>query len=389
MSPHPLTSQRGAATLAITLMLAFVVLLSVAFANRSMLFEAKTSANQYHAAQAYEAAEAGLDWALVQLNSNTPIGDDCLPNTGSAATLFRERSMAQMQAACLERDGGWSCRCPLTGEPPAADEAGVPTFVIRLAAAEQPGLLQLTSTGRSNGASGSRAQVHVLLGRLPGLDTLPAAALTVRGVPTFGAGTFGVYNTAPAGGGLTVHSSGAIDTAPLHLVSTPGTPATASVIADDPALAQLTAQGLFASMFRMDKAAWRTQPAVRELGCESACDAVLAQLVGSPVTQPLVWLRGGLRLDSATVLGSPEHPVLLVADGPVELHAGAVIHGVVYGTAASWTDTASAAVHGAVILEGDLQATGSTQIHHNNAVLQALHDRTGSYARVPGSWRDF
>ena len=62
MSPHPLTSQRGAATLAITLMLAFVVLLSVAFANRSMLFEAKTSANQYHAAQAYEAAEAGLDW---------------------------------------------------------------------------------------------------------------------------------------------------------------------------------------------------------------------------------------------------------------------------------------------------------------------------------------
>ena len=40
--------------------------------------------------------------------------------------------------------------------------------------------------------------------------------------------------------------------------------------------------------------------------------------------------------------------------GAVELHAGAVIHGLVYGTAATWSDTAGAAIHGAVVLEGDL-----------------------------------
>jgi hypothetical protein len=96
-----------------------------------------------------------------------------------------------------------------------------------------------------------------------------------------------------------------------------------------------------------------------------------------------------LKLETPIVLGTPEHPVLLVVDGPVDIHAKAVIHGAVYVTSSSWTDSAGASIHGAVLVEGDLQATGATQISHNAALLLALHDHTGSYARVPGSWRDF
>ena len=59
-------TQRGASTVAITLLLSFVIVLGVSFANRSMLFEVRTSANHYRAAQAHEAAEAGIDWALAQ-----------------------------------------------------------------------------------------------------------------------------------------------------------------------------------------------------------------------------------------------------------------------------------------------------------------------------------
>jgi hypothetical protein len=154
---------------------------------------------------------------------------------------------------------------------------------------------------------------------------------------------------------------------------------------DDPALAQLSVQGLFASVFRMDKATWRAQPTVRIVDCKSACDQSLAQ---TPYTS-LMWLDGGLKLDTPIVLGTPERPVLLVVDGPVDIHANATIHGVVYTTSPTWTDTAGASVNGAVLVEGDLQATGATQINHNAALLKALHDRTGSYARVPGSWRDF
>lgn len=391
MNTHPTrATQRGAATLAIALMLVFVIFLGVGFANRSLLFEARTSVNQYHAAQAFEAAEAGLEWAVVLMNRQTPVGDDCLPSSDSAATLFRERALSSMQASCALVDGVWSCHCPASGEPRASERGGSTlSFIVRFTATEQPGLLRLTSTGTLADVNPTRAQVQQLLGRVPGLDSPPAAALTVRGTPSFGSALFGAHHTDPASGGLTVHSGGAIDTASLPLVSAPGTPAAASVLDQDSDLFRMTPEQLFASVFRMDKTTWQSQPAVREINCESACDSALTQTVGNPVTNPLVWLQGGLRLDTPMQLGTPQRPVLLVVDGPVELHAAAVIHGVVYSTASTWTDTAGASLHGAVILEGDLQASGPTQIHHNAAVLAALHERTGSYARLPGSWRDF
>ncbi len=380
MKPRSPKSQHGATTIAIALMLSFVALLSVAFAHRSVLFDARTSVNQYRAAQAREATEAGVALALAQLNNGTPIGDDCRPSTHASATVFRERDVASMRAACTARDGAWSCRCDVSSEPP---NDGSLAFAIRLAETQTPGVLQLSASGS---ASGSRSQLQVRLGRLPGLDTLPAAALTVRGSASFGAGSFGVHHTDPASGGLTLHSGAALPSLPLQLSSTPGTPASASVLGSDPALAQLTPQGLFASLFRMDKTSWRTQPMAHELDCHTPCDTALAN---AGTRHQLLWLRGGLHLDTPLVLGTPQRPVLMVVDGPVVLQAGAVIHGLVYGTHANWVDTAGAAIHGAVVLEDALQASGNTQIHHHIAVLQALHQHTGTYARVAGSWRDF
>lgn len=374
------SSQRGASTIALTLLLSFVALLSVVFANRSVLLDAKASVNQYRAAQAREASEAGLAWALAQLNNSTPVGDDCRPSGNAGDLPFRERSVATMRASCTARDGEWSCRCSGLGQP--SGEASL-AYSIQLAETDTPGVLQLDSRGTSGS---SRSQMQVRLGRLPGLDSLPAAALTVRGSASFGAGAFGVHHTDPASGGLTLHSGADLPSLPLQLTSTPGTPASASVLAADPALAALAPQGLFASLFRMHKASWRAQPMVHELDCSNACDTTLAEAASR---HQLVWLRGGLRLDTPVTLGTPQRPVLLVVDGPVALQAGAVIHGLVYGTHASWVDTGGASIHGAVVLEDMLQASGSTQIHHHLAVLQALHQHTGSYARVSGSWRDF
>ncbi|GAB4563665.1 MAG: hypothetical protein Tsb007_31840 [Rhizobacter sp.] len=374
------TPQRGASTIAVTLLLSFVALLSVVFANRSVLLDAKTSVNQYRAAQAREAAEAGLAWALAQMNNSTPIGDDCRPSGNASDSPFRERSVAAMRASCTARGGEWSCSCGASSQP--SDDASQ-TFSIQFAETGTAGVMQLNARGA---AGGSLSQLQVHLGRLPGLDSLPAAALTVRGPATFGTGTFGVHHTDPASGGLTLHSGAPLASWPSYLRSTPGTPASASVLADDAALAALAPQGLFTSLFRMDKSHWRTQPMVHELDCSNACDGALAE---AATRHQLLWLRGGLRLDTPVSLGTSQRPVLLVVDGPIELNGSAVIHGLVYATHASWVDTAGAAIHGAVVLEDALQASGNTQIHHHLAVLQALHQHTGSYARLANSWRDF
>src|SRR5579864_6530565 len=85
--------QRGAAALVVTALLFFAMLLVVAAANRSVLVEALSSANQYRSTQAFQAAEAGLEWAVAKLNDDTPLGDDCLPSDAVGAASFRDRRL--------------------------------------------------------------------------------------------------------------------------------------------------------------------------------------------------------------------------------------------------------------------------------------------------------
>ena len=125
--------QRGAAALVVTMLLVFAMLIVVAVANRNAIVETRASANQYRSTQSFEAAEAGLEWALARLNDNTPIGDDCLPSADPAAPSFRERYLRDdgagfvaatgddagtpvpLQAACVRGESGWSCSCPASG----------------------------------------------------------------------------------------------------------------------------------------------------------------------------------------------------------------------------------------------------------------------------------
>ena len=53
--------QRGVAALVITVLLFFTMLLASVYLNRNLVFEQRSSANQYRATQAFEAAEAGLE----------------------------------------------------------------------------------------------------------------------------------------------------------------------------------------------------------------------------------------------------------------------------------------------------------------------------------------
>jgi hypothetical protein len=381
-----MNAQRGAAALPITLMLAFAVLLAVAFANRSVLLQVRSSVHQLHAAQAHEAAQAGLAWTLAQLNRSTPVGEDCRPTQASDATPWHEHARrGPLQASCVAEGEGWACHCPLDGEPRPVQHATSPAFHIQLSAdPAQPDRWALTATGRGGIATGRTVQLQLAIGRLPVLDTLPAAALAVRGNASF-SGDVTLTHTHVASGGVTLHSGGSVQGAGLRVVSSPGTPARASILSDQAALASLSATGLHASVFRMERSLWREQPGVAAVNCSSACDAGLAEAARQ---HTLIALDGGLRLDTPLTLGTPQRPVVLVVDGPVELNAAVTIHGLVYTHHPQWTDSAGTTIRGAVIAEHDLRAEGPTTIHHDIAVLQALQQRGGTHAPVAGSWRD-
>jgi hypothetical protein len=377
---------RGVAALPVTLMLSFVALLAVAYSQRGVLFEIQSTRNLARATQAREAAQAGLAWAVARLNRPGPADEDCHLSEAPTATPWAERAAAgALQASCVLEGSGWSCHCPTTAEARRVDTTASPSFGVALVPlAGEPQRWQLSANGHS-GQGGPAVQLRQRLGRLPPLDTLPAATLTVRGSVRFNSGPVHVRHTDAGGSGLTVHAGGSITGASLVATSTPGTPSAVSLLGDDASLAALSGQALHASFFRLDEAAWRAQPGVMEIDCTSACDAALREATRH---HALVHLRGGLRLSTPTLLGTPERPVLLKVEGPVELHAGAVIHGLVYTHDAQWTDTAGGTVRGAVVAEGDLQIDGPTHIHHDRSVLLALRARAGTFAPLLGSWRD-
>jgi Tfp pilus assembly protein PilX len=349
MTPSLHRAERGATTLAVTLMLLAAMLLVLVAANRDLLVELRQASNQSESTVAFEATEAGLAWATALLNDATPRGDDC--RAAADGTSFRERHLdttiasltpRELRPACVLGATGWTCGCPGdAAAEPEVDRAGGAAFALRISAAAQPGVLRLSATGcsrwggecRPDGSGSERAvaQHQVLLALQPALAFPPAAALTVRPVSV------------------------------------------------DPA-------AFFAGLFGLSKATWSRQPMVRTLDCQGDCGTALATLATEGTT--LVALPGDLLLRSPLRLGTPQRPMLIVAGGTVQLQGAVTLHGVLYGSGITWAAPA-ATVNGALISEGLAGGDTSLLLTRDADVLDALRTRQGSFVRLPGSWRDF
>ena len=402
------------------MLLFFVMVLGVAFVNRNLVFEQRASANQYRSTQAFEAAEAGIEWAVAQLSRNQRIGADCLPTADTAATSFRSRQLAHDAAIAMftpttwldggtvqalrstsVRDGaGWRCSCPATGHPVVALSATPGTaFSVLFEATGQPGLIRASAFGCSSlggpCAIGSTTQtdasarIQVLLGLLPSLRTSPAAALTAQGAIDADGAAFGAHNADTSSGGLAVHSGGAIRASLAQLSGPAGRAAPSMLAAHDSALSVLTPGQFFASYFGLDKAAWARQPPVRRMTCSGDCTAPLLALIANDPDPSLVFVDGDLRLAGPAVLGSSARPVAVVVDGAIRFSGDVAIHGLLYGTSMTWTGVCSnAGIRGALVIAGAYQGDPAPQLVYDAAVLARLKS-TGTFARVSGSWRDF
>lgn len=445
--------QQGAATLIVVMVLFFIISLVAAYTNRSLIFEQRTSSNQYRSSQALEVADAGLEWAISQLNfERLRVSNDCRKNTNLSLPLppsFRERYLVvdpatgtitpkpdptgggELTSACVWTGAttGWDCSCPTTGPSTltAPTAAGIwPAFRVRFRnilgsgtpfVPRQPGAiwvdvvgctrvdpigstdtcLNFDGLGTLNEGRAVVSSIVTLAGNAAGL---PPAALTVFG-PVNATGALAVYNTKPDGSGITIHASGPVTLGSIVLRSAPGTPATGTVIDNDAALSPAAAapftaaERMFATVFKMRPETFRTQQAIVELTCPpGGCTntAVRAALAANP-GRPL-WLTGSLSVDLPGDIGSATEPALLVVNGNLEFTtagAGVNVYGLVYtrGSAGWVTSGAGGQVTGAVVSEGGVSGSGSPTIVHDPDVLNRLRYAVGTFVRVPGSWRDF
>jgi Tfp pilus assembly protein PilX len=267
--------QRGTAALAVALVLLFATTLVAFFANRTMIFEQRTSANQLRSTKAFELADAGLEWAVARLNDPLKLANgSCAAASGSGLARFRER-YARPSAADTTHPTGWfnavgsaslpgceinpssgalSCGCPAPSAGAATlTNAGWPRFRVQFnTVASDASSLEIVSRGCTNAdpcdpsvsvssGSDSTAIARVVVKIVPTFPGGGARAGLVSGSTTIVGGSLNVINTDTRTNGITINTGSFVDLANgVTVVSLPGTPAAASILDNDPSLLQLT-----------------------------------------------------------------------------------------------------------------------------------------------------
>jgi hypothetical protein len=422
--------QRGAATLIIVLLLFFIVSLVAAYTGRNLIFEQRTSANQYRSTQAMEAAQAGVEWALAQLSGGR-IDASCLPSANANDNSFRDRYLSATgnddeaigdDGAITLRtraDGGgdllpacvfdgdadtWRCSCPSDGAtalPAVASPLAKPMFRIRFTPVPlRDDLVSIVSAGCTRPdaaclaadptapAGDALAVVTSVIAIRGGLFSPPGAPVMVRGTLDPGAGPLSVINTDSLSNGITAIAGAGVDLTNLLPTSLPGTPPETSVAPPDAQLGGLTdGRRMFHTVFGMEPETFRQQLATVREDCTAGCTAAtVAPLVANNPGR-VIWLDGTLEVDGD--IGSNQIPALLVATGGVTLSSGTVV-GVIYSQGANWDlGVGTTVVNGALIAENNLVGSGGQVVQYDPDVLNRLRRGRGSFAQVPGGWKDW
>lgn len=411
--------QGGAGSLPVVLLLLIAASMVLVFANRALVFEIRSAANVVRASLALEAARAGIEWGTAALQSHPAVNATCYPDGAASATFIdqvlpidltdpqgRRRATTAAPGCVFQPGSGWQCQCPTTGRaalaPPAASDAPAPAFLLHFADAGQPGRAWLHSDGcRSadapcgNGTTPSDAnrRVSVLLGLLAALPRPPYATINALGaVQAEGDVHISHDHEAP---GKTVASSSVITVdANVRLIGAPGQPGLTTTVSLDPRGLQpdgtpLTAERWFNTHFALASTAYKTLAHVHVLGCGNSCTSSDVRTALDAGHRTL-WAEGNLLLDTTGTYGQPTDPVLLIAQGTLQITAALTLIGAAHAGAIDWqvSGASPGALQGTLNSASTLHLAGPLRLHRDERVITRLQHAQGTWAVAPGSWTD-
>jgi hypothetical protein len=430
MSGLTIRSQRGAASLAVVMLLLFATALGVLHLNRGLLFDQRISANQMRATQALESAEAGIEWATGMLNSPYNIDTDCELSDTATATFRKRYVMTQWDATpsssaaipadnvfpgCRLTADGPACDCPdvpAAGQPDAVASLGTdiePSFTVSFAAvAGDPEAVQITSRGcvasenvcspDDAAATDGNAVVTTIIKIRPLLRAAPAAPLTCGKSCTIG-GSYNLINANVETNGVLVNAGEGITTGPGTDLSTlPGVPSQNALVGNDASLANLSSNdptcensAMFNAYFGSTIEKYRAAPSTKQLSCTSAsdCKNKITDAYGDGWRS--FYFDTDVHLSGNGTLGSSADPVTLVTASGLDINGTWDIYGLVFSNSAEINDlgTGSASIHGAQIACASYRNNGNGTTEYDADALKNARRFTGTMVRVPGSWRDF
>lgn len=439
--------QHGAAALAVALLMLFGITLVAFFANRSMIFEQRTSANQYRSTRAFEAAEAGLEWAVARLNDDKKMvvapscaisgtlvqsyADRYLPlgSSGFTGLATTAGASTNIRSGCSisATTGATTCSCPTTTAGLALGAAGDARFTVEfIQVAADPWSVRVYSYGCTNQGTycepansstpDAVAVVSAIYKMKPAFPNAPGAGL-VTGAATVTGGNLNVVNLDVASNGITINSGTTVELGSGTNVTTlPGTPGRASVLDNDPSLAALTAADatgdiFFSSFFGETISAYQNNPKTwiitsgscgtntrcsPSCGNAASCGTAISTAYNNGYTK--FWTDTDVafsnNLPAVGTLGTATDPIMIASSASVELKANLTAYGMFYAATATvddlwdYTGSGTAKVYGAFVSRGAFnKGSGTLDLIYDANIFKPENTR-GLMVRVPGSWRD-
>ena len=400
--------QSGAVTLVTSLILLLLSSLVVYFTARNAINEQRLSANEVRTKQAYEAANAGLDYAMAYFAKGKDIS--ALP-TGAQLYLASTRpSYYQVRYCSLSTYAtaaiplcpaahGTAMACTF----PTSSEMRTPIIVACGWSDDDKAVIRMVQR-----ASGTPS--------LAGSITAPVVTRGTSNLLTGGASVFNYFNdlTVWAGGGVPIQSNTgktfirnvANDPAPIspdyrtvgqspgcnnpgtthYTCSTDGNNLGPDVIVNDTALSNLSSADFFASFMGKTPDAYRDTVATYKVDLNNSITGEDSNSIASitGMTDSVIWVEGNA--SGLGNIGTADHPVVLVVNGDLDLGSNTVINGMVFVTG-QITGNGTPTIYGSLIA-GAANLTGNAKIIFDPNVLAGA-SRLGQAAPVPGGWRDW
>lgn len=390
--------QRGAMTLLVALVLFIAATLLVLYTSNTAVTEQRMSANEVRSKQAFEAAQAGIELGIRHVNTGGAFDTQltqadatwAAQNSFLRARFCSSASVPTLQCADHQSDGfSGTCTAPAAGDDRAwlaacgwSDDSAarrrILTFVAK--ASPLPGGVTNPLTAKGTVAMGGNPTVVNYYNNLTvwtghNLASSSATGKTVIRRPSSSPGQLTPQQVADqVGGGNQVCNT---NQAPDLICTTTSGVVGPDVIQGDSSLSILTDAQFFENFLGSSPTEYKS----------SMVDSVVAAADAESISAggQVYWVDGNASINQS--IGSAGNPVILVVDGDLTLSGSPTIFGVVF-VKGSLSQGGGATIRGALLASGGVSGNGSLNVIYDPDAVGGVR-RLGSFASMPGSWRDF
>lgn len=367
----PRNRQHGAATLIITILLIVMGTLIIIFAANYGVMQEKISANLTRNAQAFEAAEAGLEFGINYLQKNattiigSPSGGYITPYSDSNTTniSFNNNSKFTVVYTNPVANNYYLIKITSTG----TNSDGSSTRVVKqqvymTSLLANPGTVTLVSKGAVSLTGNSQVNNYST-----NKTITSASAVTISGNASTNVGSGGGSNASNINADITQNSSTYANMSQNDFLATYfGTNSTSNL------------KSQFAHYYS-----------------NSTSTNYSSTLNGMTGTSIWIDQTGGTTasISGFTSIGNSSNPVLIVVNGGLSISGTVTIYGFIFtiGTTSISTLLGIVNIYGGIATTDQFSMTGNSNITYNSSVLTNLQKNTNmsKWAKVPGSWKDF